>query len=435
MRSAALLVIALALLAAPLVSADADLDDKLLKAAKKGNLEKVEELLAQGADPRAANKKGETALSMAQKEHHTAVADALSRAIVVSDYEKAKTADTLEAFRAFVKAHPGAKETAAAKEKIDDLMFRQAEDAGTVAALRQYIASEGATRHTGEAMEKIDALDYAAADSAGTIASYRAYLDAHRDGARAADAKAGILRLEAEKAKREAEAICRKADTENTLEAISACLEQMYLRPRAPGEKLDAARVKELFGRLRAMGAPAVAGVNLASKGKWGETPLHVAAKEGNLLQAAGLVERGADIDARIPTLEHTPLHVAALNGRPLVAALLLSAGADANVECAAHRTAVHMAAMKGKVDVLRVLAVHGADFKALSGSYSALDLTHDEATASFLKARGVKSADAAAYAIASPPTDLVARCGGTVTYDSHTSAWICADSANPYGP
>lgn len=434
MRSAALLVIVLALLAAPLASAGADLDDKLIKAAKKGDVEKIEALLAQGADPRAANRKGETALMLAQREHHTAAADALSRAIVVRDFEDAKSSDTLDAFRAFVRAHPGAKEAAAAKEKIDDLMFRHAAEVDTVAAYREYLAAEGATRHTGEAMQKIDALDFAAAESAGTVAAYRAYLDAHAGGARAADAKAGVLKLESDAAKRQAEAVCRKADTENSPEAISACLEQLYLRPRAPGEKLDPARIRELFSRLRRLGAPAVASVDLASKGKWGETPLHVAAKEGNLLQAAGLVERGADLEAKIPVLLHTPLHVAALSGKPLVAALLLTAGADASVECAAHRTAVHMAAMKGKVDVLRVLAVHGADLKALSETYSALDLTHDEATATFLKSRGVKSADAAASAIPSPPTSVVSRCGA-VTYENHTATWICADEANPYGP
>ncbi|XP_048548182.1 poly [ADP-ribose] polymerase tankyrase-1-like [Triticum urartu] len=90
------------------------------------------------------------------------------------------------------------------------------------------------------------------------------------------------------------------------------------------------------------------------------ETPLLLAATFGHTATAAWLLERGAspratDVDGE------TPLHWAAYNGDRDLAMLLLCKGAD--VGAANPRgTALHVPAMRGCPQVIRVLLRHGAD-------------------------------------------------------------------------
>ncbi|KAF7008475.1 hypothetical protein CFC21_023219 [Triticum aestivum] len=90
------------------------------------------------------------------------------------------------------------------------------------------------------------------------------------------------------------------------------------------------------------------------------ETPLLLAATFGHTATAAWLLERGAS--PRAPDVDgETPLHWAAYNGDRDLAMLLLCKGAD--VGAANPRgTALHVAAMRGCPEVIRVLLRHGAD-------------------------------------------------------------------------
>jgi ankyrin repeat protein len=67
--------------------------------------------------------------------------------------------------------------------------------------------------------------------------------------------------------------------------------------------------------------------VDINAKDACGNTPLHEAAKFGDLKAAACLINKGAEINVTNKT-KHTPLHLAAL-GNPQTTALLIKSGAD----------------------------------------------------------------------------------------------------------
>jgi hypothetical protein len=73
------------------------------------------------------------------------------------------------------------------------------------------------------------------------------------------------------------------------------------------------------------------------------------------------LLERGADPNAKNKDGK-TPLHVAAIRGSVDVARLLLQYGVDPNVQDERGRTPLHVAAIRGRVDVVRFLLEHGAN-------------------------------------------------------------------------
>ncbi|KAF7035108.1 hypothetical protein CFC21_046029 [Triticum aestivum] len=90
------------------------------------------------------------------------------------------------------------------------------------------------------------------------------------------------------------------------------------------------------------------------------ETPLLLAATFGHTATAAWLLERGAS--PRAPDVDgETPLHWAAYNGDRDLAMLLLCKGADVGATNP-RGTALHVAAMRGFPEVIRVLLRHGAD-------------------------------------------------------------------------
>lgn len=100
-------------------------------------------------------------------------------------------------------------------------------------------------------------------------------------------------------------------------------------------------------------------------------TPLHIAAKFGHVQIVRNLVLKGANINA-LDFGYSTPIHLAANFGHPAVAEALLLVGADANLRNNDdHLSAVHVAAEFGKVDVLKTLLQYGGDVHSPSASGS----------------------------------------------------------------
>jgi ankyrin repeat protein len=84
-------------------------------------------------------------------------------------------------------------------------------------------------------------------------------------------------------------------------------------------------------------------GADVHAKNDESETPLHEAARDGNVEEAVLLLDHGADIHAE-DVWGRTPLHEAARDGNVEVVALLLNRGADIRAEDVWGRTPCRMA-------------------------------------------------------------------------------------------
>jgi len=105
-------------------------------------------------------------------------------------------------------------------------------------------------------------------------------------------------------------------------------------------------------------------------KNKFGETPLHIAAKSGQVETTKRLLKDGAELNI----LDHNgwqPLHEACNYGHTVVASLLIKHGADINnTENDEHITPLHDAASNGHFNVVKLLINNKAsiDIKSEKG-------------------------------------------------------------------
>lgn len=91
------------------------------------------------------------------------------------------------------------------------------------------------------------------------------------------------------------------------------------------------------------------------SRGTKGETPLFLAATEGNLTAARRLIAAGADVNLG-KFNKDTPLQAAIENDHKVMARLLLKSGADPNKPLNRGWTAVHECVYRGNSDILELV-------------------------------------------------------------------------------
>lgn len=136
-----------------------------------------------------------------------------------------------------------------------------------------------------------------------------------------------------------------------------------------------------------------------------GETPLHDAARTGDLGELILLLESGANVHAR-DAQDRTALLVAAREGQRDAARLLLAGGAEVDARGEAMSiTPLMAAARRGESPLVRLLLEAGADPNAVSkngaGSLARTAITGDTATAEALLEAG---ADPSGVGSAAPP-------------------------------
>lgn len=85
------------------------------------------------------------------------------------------------------------------------------------------------------------------------------------------------------------------------------------------------------------------------------KSPLHHAAREGQITAAEYLISKGLRVNARDRSLK-TPLHYAALYGHSLMMDLLINEGADSKSRDASGRTALHFACSSWSVESVCLL-------------------------------------------------------------------------------
>lgn len=98
------------------------------------------------------------------------------------------------------------------------------------------------------------------------------------------------------------------------------------------------------------------------------------AAKEGDVQEVKGLLDKGADVNAR-DERGYTPLHELipwgkTENNRTEIASLLIEAGADVNARTEEGNTPLHLAAGRDSTEVAFLLIEAGADVNARESRY-----------------------------------------------------------------
>ena len=138
------------------------------------------------------------------------------------------------------------------------------------------------------------------------------------------------------------------------------------LEATEPGAGLTSSEAEEVK-RIQAMIKDSPDLIN-AKDGQNGNTPLHVAASNGQLTVAQFLVGNGADIDAK-NRLGRTPLHLAAGAGHKAIIELLLGKNAAVQSQDNNGYTPLHLAAENGFRAIVELLLARGADVNAKAQS------------------------------------------------------------------
>ena len=121
-------------------------------------------------------------------------------------------------------------------------------------------------------------------------------------------------------------------------------------RLKSDGEPLT----DELKATLRRFGK------NYDGWNRYGETPLHFAARNNAVATATLLVERGAAVNAKENNHGLTPLHVAAWKNARATAALLLERGAAVNAKTNDGQTPLAVALQYDAYEAAAVIRQHG---------------------------------------------------------------------------
>jgi hypothetical protein len=104
-------------------------------------------------------------------------------------YQRAQEADTLEAYRAFLREHPEGDDAEAVEVRISELEFEEASKLHTVVAYKRFLEAHPEVPQARAARTLLEGLRFNAAKEAGTAAALRQFLKDHPDGAQRDEAQ------------------------------------------------------------------------------------------------------------------------------------------------------------------------------------------------------------------------------------------------------
>lgn len=117
----------------------------------------------------------------------------------------------------------------------------------------------------------------------------------------------------------------------------------------------DLVKVRELIDK----------GANVNFKDKYGYSILHLAVNNGNFEIVSFLIEKGADVKAKVSGHIYkgwTPLHFTAIYDKIKIAKLLLKKGVDVNAKDDKGITPLQWATGYGKLEIVKLFIENGAD-------------------------------------------------------------------------
>jgi ankyrin repeat protein len=129
-------------------------------------------------------------------------------------------------------------------------------------------------------------------------------------------------------------------------------------KPNEQGDILEAARSGN-FARVKTI--LALRPSDVAMRGRYNLTPLHLAAENGHFNVVKLLLDYGAEIDAK-GNIGQTPLLSAAEGGYAEVADILIAGGADITAETTSQRSILYAAAGGGLLKLVQAIAAKGID-------------------------------------------------------------------------
>lgn len=165
-------------------------------------------------------------------------------------YQRAQEADTLEAWRAYLREYPEGEEAEAAEVRVAELEFEEASKLHSVVAYKRFLEAHPEGPQARAARALLEGLRFNAAKEAGTAAALRQFLRDHPDGAQ---------REEAQRLLKEAELkeVSSTTDTQQLREYLREAPEdprRLQVEARLDDESFTRAEVagaSQLFAYLR----------------------------------------------------------------------------------------------------------------------------------------------------------------------------------------
>ncbi len=382
----------------------------LRMAAGKGDMAKVQTLLAQGVNVNAAASWGGTALHEAAANGHTAVAqlliahgadiDAFSTGVVATPLQLAArrghmaTVEALVACGAILQGKRNPLSAAACGGPIpkEAYSFDWKTGAYTVApasgatersqmAMVEYLLSHGADPNGGALY---------AATACGRIRIMKRLIAAGAD-------------VNAKDSEGHTPVTCTLPPADGPhLEIYPGQKEAAWVLVEA-GARVTLSEAA-FIGALEQARSLILSGADVNARDRHSRTPLYLAAREGYPEIAALLIAQGADLNTAAEHRGETPLHMAIRQGHVEVAKLLIAAGADVNQKNDSQETPLQVAASEGCAGVIEYLVAKGADVNTGSNDRwsspvaRAMDRNHPEIVKALVAAGAEMTVRLAAY-------------------------------------